>query len=132
MFEIKAAEEKARLAAEQGDAQEDPIQAAIERAKAKKAAQASGGDAESELEKLEKVVITTRKRLETASTKLEAAKAEGSEHVDALQLGVDKTSAKLAAAEQALHAYQQATPSPDIPAPAAPDDAAQAAIDVGY
>ncbi|PLW66737.1 electron transport complex subunit RsxC [Pseudohalioglobus lutimaris] len=125
----KAAEEKARLAAEQGDAQEDPIQAAIERAKAKKAAQASGGDAESELEKLEKLVITTRKRLETASTKLEAAKAEGSEHVDALQLGVDKTSAKLAAAEQALHAYQQANPSPDIPAPAAPDDAAQAAIE---
>ena len=59
-------------------------------------------------EKLEKAVVTTRKRLETATGKLEAAKKEGSELVDALQTGVDKTRAKLEAAEKALHEYQQA------------------------
>jgi electron transport complex protein RnfC len=122
----KAAEEKARMAAEQGNTQEDPIQAAIERAKAKKAAQASGGTAENELEKLEKAVITTRKRLETASAKLDAARAQGADHVDALQLGVDKTREKLAAAETALQSYHQANPSKQPPAE--PADAAQAAI----
>jgi len=128
----KAAQEKARLAAEQGEAGEDPIQAAIERAKAKKAAQVAGSGAEggSELEKLEKAVVTIRKRLETASAKFEAAKAEGAEHVDALKLGVDKTSAKLAAAEKALHDWQQANPAAnsELPSAAEPADAAQAAI----
>lgn len=124
----KAAEEKARLAAEQGSSGEDPIQAAIERAKAKKAAQAADSAGESEQDKLEKAVATTRKRLETATAKLEAAKAEGSEFIDALQTGVDKTSAKLAAAEQALHDYLQANATSEEPAPAAPADAAQAAI----
>ena len=36
------------------------------------------------------------------------AKAEGSDLVEALQTGVDKTRAKLEAAEKALQAYQQA------------------------
>jgi electron transport complex protein RnfC len=123
----QAAEEKARLAAESGTQDEDPIQAAIERAKAKKAAQAAGADSESELEKLEKAVATTRKRLETATAKLEAARAEGSELVDALQSGVDKTRAKLEAAESALRDYQAANGDAATPAPAVPD-AAQAAI----
>jgi len=123
----KAAEEKARKAAESGVEEVDPIQAAIERAKAKKAAQAAESAGESELEKLEKAVLTTRKRLTTATSKLEAAKAEGSEFIDALQTGVDKTSAKLAAAEKALHDYQSAqTATP--PETEAPADAAQAAI----
>lgn len=124
----KAAEEKARLAAEQGNAEEDPIQAAIERAKAKKAAQAAESASESEQEKLEKAVATTRKRLTTATTKLEAAKAEGSDFIDALQTGVDKTTAKLEAAEKALHDYLQANATPEAPAPAEPADAAQVAI----
>ncbi len=125
----KAAEEKARMAAEKGNAEEDPIQAAIERAKAKKAAQAAQSSGESELEKLEKAVVTTRKRLETASGKLEAAKAEGSEFIDALQTGVDKTRTKLEAAEKALHDYQQANAHPSEPAPPEkPADAAQIAI----
>jgi electron transport complex protein RnfC len=125
----KAAEEKARLAAEQGNTEEDPIQAAIERAKAKKAAQASNGAPENELEKLEKAVITTRKRLDTASAKLDTAKAEGADHVDALQLGVDKTRSKLAAAESALQSYREANPEPSAAAtPGEPADAAQAAI----
>ena len=124
----KAAEAKARLAAEQGEPGEDPIQAAIERAKAKKAAQAAGAGGESELEKLEKTVVTTRKRLETATGKLDAARAEGSDLVAALQTGVDKTRAKLEAAEKALHEYQQANATDEQPAHDQPADAAQAAI----
>lgn len=126
----KAAEEKARLAAEQGSEEQDPIQAAIERAKAKKAAQVTGSAGESEQEKLEKAVVTTRKRLTTATAKLAAAKAEGGEHIDALQLGVDKTTSKLEAAEKALQEYQlRNAASDDGTAPEAePADAAQAAI----
>jgi electron transport complex protein RnfC len=123
----KAAEERAQQAAA-GGGEEDPIQAAIERAKARKAAQQAGGGETSELEKLEKAVVTTRKRLETATGKLEAAKAEGSDLVDALQTGVDKTRGKLEAAEQALHEYQQAN-SEATREPAAAVDAAQAAIE---
>jgi electron transport complex protein RnfC len=122
----KAAEERA-LAAAQGGGEEDPIQAAIERAKAKKAAQQAGASEINEQEKLEKAVVTTRKRLETATGKLEQARAEGSDLVDALQTGVDKTRAKLATAEQALHAYQQANSTE--PQQKAPVDAAQVAID---
>ena len=47
-------------------------------------------------------MLTIRARLQTATTKLQQAQAEGSDLVDALQLGVDKTRAKLEAAEQAL------------------------------
>jgi H+/Na+-translocating ferredoxin:NAD+ oxidoreductase subunit C len=124
----KAAEEKARLAAEKGAAEEDPIQAAIERAKAKKAAQATGTSSESEQDKLEKAVVTTRKRLETATAKLDAAKAEGSDLVAALQTGVDKTRVKLEAAEKALQDYQQTNQGQTAQAPEEPADAAQVAI----
>jgi H+/Na+-translocating ferredoxin:NAD+ oxidoreductase subunit C len=124
----KAAEEKARMAAEKGEAGEDPIQAAIDRARAKKAAQAEGASGESEQDKLEKAVVTTRKRLQTATAKLETARAEGSDLVDALQTGVDKTTDKLKAAEKALHDYQQANAKPAEPTPQEPADAAQVAI----
>ena len=87
----------------------------------------SGGET-SELEKLEKAVVTTRKRLETATGKLEATQAEGSDLVEALQTGVDKTRAKLEAAEKALHEYQKAN-SEETTETAAPVDAAQAAIE---
>ena len=120
----KAAEERAKQAG--GDGSEDPIQAAIERAKAKKAAQQTGTGEVSEQEKLEKAVVTTRKRLDTATAKLEQAKADGSDLVAALQTGVDKTRAKLDAAEQALHQYQRDNKAE--PAQEKPVDAAQAAI----
>ena len=124
----QAAEERAKGAAAGGQP-EDPVQAAIERARAKKAAQQSvGGDeGPGELEKLEKAVVTTRKRLETAMAKLEAARAEGSDLAEALQAGVDKTRAKLEAAEAALRDYQQISGS--TAAETRPVDAAQAAID---
>lgn len=123
----KAAEEKARRAAESGASEEDPIQAAIERAKAKKAAQAAG-DGPGELEKLEKTVTTTRERLEKATAKLETARAEGADHVAALETGVEKTRAKLDAAEQALREYQKANPASEEKPTPEPTDAAQAAI----
>jgi electron transport complex protein RnfC len=129
----QAAEEKARKAAESGAGEEDPIQAAIERAKARKAAQAAGDAGASEQEKLEKAVVSTRKRLATAEAKLAAAQEEGSDLVDALQTGVDKTRAKLEAAEKALHDYQQANAAPQeqaqAPAAAGQPSAAQAAIE---
>ncbi|MAT91656.1 MAG: electron transport complex subunit RsxC [Halioglobus sp.] len=121
----RAAEEKARQAG--GDGEEDPIQAAIERARAKKAVQQAGGG-ESELEKLEKAVVSARKRLETASAKLAEAQAQGSDLVDALQTGVDKTRGKLEAAEKALQDYQ-ASDSAAAQDAAQPGDAAQAAIE---
>lgn len=124
----KAAEQRAQEKADAGEEAEDPIQAAIERAKAKKAAQTAGEGETSELEKLEKAVVSTRKRLDTATGKLDAAKAEGSDLVDALQTGVDKTRTKLEAAEKALQEYQAAN-SDAAPAEAAPEaDAASAAI----
>lgn len=124
----QAAQQRAQAAAAGGSGDEDPIQAAIDRAKAKKAAQQAGGaqhDA-SEQEKLEKAVVTTRQRLETASSKLAQAQAEGSDLVTALQTGVDKTRAKLAAAEKALQEFQQAGPA--LTAGDAAGDPAAAAI----
>jgi electron transport complex protein RnfC len=113
-------------AAAGGAGDEDPIQAAIERAKAKKAAQLAGaGDTQGERDKLEKAVLTTRTRLETATAKLQQARAEGSDLVDALQLGVDKTRAKLEAAEQALRDLA-GTDSPPPVASATADPAAAA------
>ncbi len=119
----KAAEERARNADSQGG--EDPIQAAIERAQAKKAAQQAGGG-ESELEKLEKAVASAQKRLDTATAKLDEARAEGNDLVEALQTGVDKTREKLAKAEQALQAFRAS--QPDTTPEPEPADAAQAAI----
>ncbi|MCR9104937.1 MAG: electron transport complex subunit RsxC [Gammaproteobacteria bacterium] len=107
----QAAEAKAREASSAGSGEQDPIAAAIERAKAKKAAQSAGEDSSSELEKLEKAVVSTRKRLDTALAKLREAKDQGADHIDALQAGVDKTQAKLRAAEEALNAYQLANAS---------------------
>ncbi len=121
----QAAEQRAQAAAAGGAGDEDPIQAAIDRAKAKKAAQQAGtGGTTSEREKLEKTVLTTRARLETATAKLQQAQAEGSDLADALQLGVDKTRAKLETAEQALQALLES----DSPAPVTPADPAAAAI----
>ncbi|MEE4146829.1 MAG: electron transport complex subunit RsxC [Halieaceae bacterium] len=122
----QAAEQRAQAAAAGGAGDEDPIQAAIDRAKAKKAAQQAGaGDAPGERDKLEKAVLTTRARLATATAKLQQARDEGSDLVDALQLGVDKTRAKLEAAERALQdlagadSTSAAASSPADPAAAA-------------
>ncbi|MDG2271171.1 MAG: electron transport complex subunit RsxC [Halioglobus sp.] len=120
-----AAQERANAAQESGA--EDPVQAAIERAKTKKAAQQAEVSEESKLEILEKAVVSTSKRLDTASAKLEQAKADSSDLVEPLQKGVDKTRAKLAVAEQALQDYKQSVSTNT--AQEAPADSAQAAIE---
>jgi len=120
----KAAEARAL----QGGADEDPIQAAIDRAKAKKAAQQiDTAKPESEQATLEASIVTIRKRLTTAQGKLDAARAEGSDLVDALQTGVDKTQAKLDAAQLKLDALSVSEQPTDTVT--APVDAAQAAIE---
>jgi len=121
----KAAEQRAQSAGAGTD--EDPIQAAIQRAQAKKAAQQSGGGEDSELAKLEKAVVSAQKRLETANAKLAEAQAEGSDLVDALQTGVDKTRARLEAAESALREFQKTHGA--AANNQTPKDAAQAAIE---
>jgi electron transport complex protein RnfC len=126
----QAAEQRAQEAAAGGTADEDPIQAAIDRARAKKAAQQTAGDDEPNVqEKLEKAVITTRQRLETARAKLAQARSENSDLAEALQTGVDKTTAKLEAAEKALQAFHQANDkAPEAARKATADDPAAAAI----
>ncbi len=121
-----AAQQRAEAAQESGA--EDPIQAAIDRAKIKKAEQQQDGAGdESELHKLEKAIASTAKRLTTATTKLEQAQAEGSDLVGALQTGVDKTREKMAVAKQALNDYQQHLDTRS--AEQRPADAAQSAIE---
>ena len=125
-----AAEKRAQQAAQGAEGAEDPIQAAIDRAKAKKAAQQSGvtTGGGNELEKLQAAVASVKKRLLTASNKLAEAQAEGSDLVSALQTGVDKTTIKLQAAEKALADYQASQPNQEAPSNTEPVDAAQAAI----
>lgn len=125
-----AAQQRAQQSAQGSDDAEDPIQAAIDRAKAKKAAQQSGEAVATEanqLEKLESAVVSTQKRLATATDKLNMAKTENSDLVSALQTGVDKTAAKLKAAEKALadHIASQPGPAADQPA----DTTSQQSID---
>ncbi len=122
-----AAETKAREDA--GGSGEDPIQAAIERARAKKAAQqSSGAEAQDTLAGLEKAVVSARKRLDTANEKLAQAQAEGSDLVQALATGVEKTQARLRDAEAALQAHAQQSSGTTDQAPEG-GDAAQLAIE---
>lgn len=124
----EARKKAAEARASQGGADEDPIQAAIDRAKAKKAAQQSETATPASAQAtLEASIATIRKRLTTAQEKLDTARAQGSDLVDALQTGVDKTRAKLEAAQLKLK-EMNATEKPADPA-APPVDAAQAAIE---
>ncbi len=101
----------------------DAAQAAIERAKAKAAAQASM----SPEEKLRDQVASLEKRLTKAEEKLATAKAEGSDTVDALQTGVDKLKEKLSTQKTALEKLVPATP--EVKEAPKELDAAQAAIE---
>ena len=124
----EARKKAAEARASQGGADEDPIQAAIDRAKAKKAAQQSETATPASAQAtLEASIATIRKRLTTAQEKLDTARAQGSDLVDALQTGVDKTRAKLEAAQLKLK-EMNANEKPADPA-APPVDAAQAAIE---
>lgn len=97
----------------------DPVAAAIERAKAKLALPPD--------EKLKANIESLQKRLGKAEEKLAAAKAEGSDTVDALQAGVDKLKGKISDAEKELASLTAATATQEQTAGEA--DAAGAAIE---
>jgi electron transport complex protein RnfC len=77
----------------------DPVQDAIERAKAKRA---GGGSEESAADKLAKL----EKRLANAKNKLAAAIEAGNDNVDAFKTGVEKSQAKVDEARAAVAAEQ--------------------------
>ncbi len=125
----QAAEKRSQQQAADGAGAEDPVQAAIKRAQAKKAAQsqgAPGGESE-EQERLEKAVASAEKRLATATARLKQAEADGADTVDALRTGVNKTRQKLEQAREALrnHPFFQGSESA---APENSGDPAQDAI----
>lgn len=76
----------------------DAASAAIAKAKAKAAATA----AMSPEEKLRDQIASMQKRIDKTSEKVAAAKAEGADSADALQLGLDKMTAKLEKAKSDL------------------------------
>ncbi len=111
-------------------AEQDAASAAIERAKAKAAAQASM----SPEDKLRDQLQSMSGRLEKAHAKLEQAKTEGADTVDALQTGYDKMLAKQGKLRDELRALNPAAPEladSTLATAAAPTepDAATAAIE---
>jgi len=130
----KVAKREARKAAAEaraagGDGKADAVQAAIERAKSKKAApdaaqlaiekalskRASEPEANTDEDSLRKTLASTEARLDKARTKLQQAEAEGADHIDALRLGVEKTEQKLLAAKKALDQFAGTTVQPTAP-----------------
>lgn len=82
----------------------DAASAAIAKAKAKAAATA----AMSPEEKLRDQIASMQKRIEKTTEKVAAAKAEGADSADALQLGLDKMTAKLEKSKAELEQLEQA------------------------
>lgn len=136
-----AAQAKAKANSEADTDKADAVQAAIERAKAKKAsadpAQAAieraqakrtqGNTEKPDKETLQQAVASAEKRLATAQQKLQQAEAEGSDKVDAFRTGVEKTTAKLQQAQDALAQLLKANPATAEPIVTA--DPAQQAIE---
>lgn len=107
----------------------DPVQAAIERAKAK----AAGGATPevSPLEKAQKQVATFEKRLKTSQEKLAAAEADNSDKVPAFESAVAKAQEKFDLAKEQLAKLEAEQPTKDqtsAPAVEATGDPAQDAI----
>jgi electron transport complex protein RnfC len=121
---VKAAVERAKAKA--AGSATDPVQAAIDRAKAKAAGETVAEA--SPLEKAQKQVATFEKRLATNKEKLSSAKAEGSDKVDAFQTAVDKAEEKLALAKSELAKLETET-APQSAAASDEADPAQAAIE---
>lgn len=130
----KEAKRKARKAAAEAkaagriaDGESDPIQAAIERAKAKKEkadpaqqaiekAKSKRADKSPETptrDSLEQALAAVDKRLKTAQEKLNQAKQENSDKITAFQTGVDKTQEKYDKAKQALDDFIKKNPDAD-------------------
>lgn len=103
----------------------DPAQAAIEKAKAKRA---EGGEQPTQ-ESLQKAIDSAEKRLATAQQKLQQAEAEGSDKVDAFRTGVEKTAAKLEQAKAALEQFLKDNTNADSDTAEQTADPAQQAIE---
>jgi electron transport complex protein RnfC len=109
---------------------EDPAQAAIQRALAKRAGNTEEESPEQKTQRLEKLIASSEKKLAAAETKLAQAKQQGDDNAAAFQTAVEKTAAKLEAARQELAEHQSTQAKPDTaekPQEIA-DDPAQAAI----
>lgn len=108
------------------DTTPDPAAAAIERAKAKAAASANMSPAD----KLHDQITSIEKRIAKTAEKVAVARAEGSSTADALQLGLDKMTAKLDKARADLgELAPQVQPESAQNVDSAPEpDAASAAI----
>jgi electron transport complex protein RnfC len=99
----------------------DPAQAAIEKAKTKRA----GDEAETvNQESLEQALATVEKRLAAARQKLEQAEQAQSDKIDAFKLGVEKTQQKYQQAKTALDQFIANNPVAEQPT----TDPAQLAI----
>ncbi len=135
----KARREKAHAASNDGSGKVDAVQAAIERARAKKEGQLSdpaqaaiekamarrsGTEATAPRDKasLEQAVASAEKRLASASEKLASAEQEGADTAAAFRVAVDKMTAKLEQAKTALTGFVEA------PVTNTDSDPAQAAI----
>ncbi len=144
----KEARRAARKAAAQsraqggGDDKADAVQAAVERAKAKKAEtdpaqaaiekararRAQGDDSPATKEDLEQALASAEKRLATAEEKLQQAEQTGSEKIDAFRTGVEKTRAKVEKARAELETFLADNAAPQS-GKAQSTDPAQAAIE---
>ena len=117
----KEAKRKARKLAAEERARDnnnpDPIQAAIDRAKAKKASVKSEKPAtENATESLDRarlkeVLANVEKRLVTAKEKLKQAEQQGSDNVEAFRTAVEKTNSKYLKAKQELIAFNAVNPA---------------------
>lgn len=119
----KARKEAAEARAAAGD-KTDAVQAAVDRAKAKKSAadpaqaaidkavakRAGGDDEAPSLEKLQQAMASVEKRLASARAKLQQAEQDNSENIAALQTGVAKTEEKYQQAKQALDTFIASNP----------------------
>ncbi|QQD17619.1 electron transport complex subunit RsxC [Spongiibacter nanhainus] len=124
---IQAAIERSKAKKAQ---QSDPATAAIERAQAKRSGKAAEETPQEQQARLEKLVASTEKRLESAKEKLAQAEAEGSDKVEAFRSAVTTTEKKLQGAREELAALD-APPATAASSPqdqSAELDPAQAAI----
>ena len=101
----QAAEERARKAAEAGEAEADPIQAAIARAKAKKAAATESPDSEKKPEEEKTTQRPAIAQLDPAQLAIERAKAARANAAD--QSPVEKAEANLERLRQRLAKSEQ-------------------------
>lgn len=131
----KARKEKAQAAASGDSSKSDVVQAAIERAKAKKESKAvdpaqaaiekamakragNGSDESKDKTSLEQAVAKAEKRLATATEKLATAQQEGADTAAAFETAVEKMTAKLEQAKQELAAFSDAQPAAETSDPA--------------